>query len=138
MTWKHEPEWTGTMHIGTLSNAPNVRQFASMDMPVAVGFGSAAITHDGALVYQEPHQSLWCEECDESLDIDDNDDLYCPSCGYIEPPIEYQVLEHFEHMAALDPDHDWRCRIHGPLSGHTYQRQGRMRWVMIESNPGFA
>jgi hypothetical protein len=45
---------------------------------------------------------------------------------------------HVERLAAADPDHDWRFRIEGPLSGAVYQRQGDKTWLAVERLDGFA
>lgn len=43
-----------------------------------------------------------------------------------------------EGKARQKPDADWRVVLHGPMHGETYQRQGKNRWVLVESNEGFA
>jgi len=81
-----------------------------MDLCIGVGFGIAQITKDSEVIYSEP-----------------SDDE-----GYTSP-----LLQVFEDMAKLDPDHDWRCLLYAPLRGEEYQRQGG-RWVLVDSNMGFA
>ena len=39
--------------------------------------------------------------------------------------------------ANKEPDHDWQIEFIGPLYGETYQFQNG-RWVMVETNLGFA
>ena len=51
---------------------------------------------------------------------------------------EYPTLMKFENMARKDPNRDWRAVLYLPLSGSTYQRQGKNEWVLIDSNLGFA
>ena len=43
-----------------------------------------------------------------------------------------------EREAVIDPDHDWRVTLFGPLHGEVYQRQGEGEWLLVESNQGFA
>ena len=49
-----------------------------------------------------------------------------------------RTLRWAERRARLDPDHDWRAVCDLPLRSATYQRQGRNRWVLVASGPGFA
>ncbi len=78
---------------------------------IAVGFGSAALTCDGRLV--------WAEDMAQ----DDGD---------------YMTGAQAETLAAADPDHDWRISLHGALSGREYQRHGPERWVLVHQDEGFA
>ena len=48
------------------------------------------------------------------------------------------LLRRFERLARADPDHDWRVRFIGPLSGETYKRDTGGRWLLIERDEGFA
>lgn len=82
-----------------------------MGMLVAVGFGCCSVTRDGEMV--------WEEQCA----LDDQ---------------EFHDLAHFEAIAAADPEHDWRVDMQAPLRGRTYQRHDVGRWVLIDSNEGFA
>lgn len=84
---------------------------APMDMLIAVGFGSACVTKNGELIYQE-----------QSVE-NDND---------------YWTVKDAENEALKDPDCDWRIVKFGPLHGETFQRHGDGIWVCIESNRGFA
>lgn len=76
---------------------------------IAVGFGMAALTKGGKLIF-------------------DGSDIDGPEMTGAEA----------EALAAADPDHDWQIQIEGPLSGRTYQRQGTGNWVLIDQNEGFA
>lgn len=44
----------------------------------------------------------------------------------------------YERVAALEPEHDWRIYINGPLADYTYQRQGESKWALFEQGMGFA
>jgi len=83
---------------------------APMDMIIAVGFGSAIATKDGAVIY------------DELTVKNDN----------------YMTVEEIESIAKKEPNCDWRIQMDGPLHGETFQRQGENKWVCVESNRGFA
>lgn len=79
---------------------------------IAVGFGSAYVSQDGEEVL-------------------DGERIY-------QQTGEAPSVEDAEKMAIVDPDHDWRIVLHGPLHGETYQRQGVGEWVLVEKNQGFA
>lgn len=89
---------------------------AKLHMRIAVGFGDARITRDGETVYSE-----------------DDGQVYDDGSGFVTPS-----LWRFERMAAIDPNHDWRCILYAPTWGEVWQRQGRHRWMLIERNEGFA
>jgi hypothetical protein len=83
-----------------------------MDKSIAVGFGSAQAYNEAGFFY------------------DGENDLQSGN--------EPKTVGDIEAIAKADPDHDWRISFHGPLHGETYQRQGEGKWIMIESNEGFA
>lgn len=80
------------------------------DARIAIGFGSATLEKDGAVMFSE-----------DGREWDD-----CMSG------------EQAEEMAAADPDHDWRISLYGPLSGRVYQRHDAGEWVLVEQSRGFA
>jgi hypothetical protein len=94
---------------GCLNCGPRPSLFPA-DARIAVGFGMAVLTRDGAHVWSE----------------DGRDWDACLSGAQA------------EGMAAADPDHDWRIELEGPLSGRMYQRHGPGKWVLIEQSEGFA
>ncbi len=110
MTWEKLPAWCGEIHQGCLL-CPPVEAVAPLTMLIGVGFGFCSVTRDGETVWEE----------DAALDEQ-----------------ELHDLAHFEAMAKADPDHDWRVDLQAPLRGRTYQRHGADRWVLIDSNEGFA
>jgi hypothetical protein len=81
-----------------------------LESRIAVGFGMAALTKNGDIVWRE-HNQEW-DEC--------------------------MTVSQAEELASADPDHDWRIVLEGPLRGSTYQRHGQMQWVLVEKNQGFA
>ena len=81
----------------------------SPEASIAVGFGYAGVTKDGAEVWSE-------------RDIEDG----CWTCADA------------EREAAKDPDHDWRIIFHGPLSEAEYQRHEANNWVLVRKGMGFA
>ncbi len=107
--WKKLEPWAGAVHHGCLTCGGTERQ-APMEMLVAVGFGSCCVTRDS--------EEIWSESGAEE------DDCF--------------TLDHFEKMAAADPNHDWQVSLQGPLRGRTYQRHGNAMWVLVDSNEGFA
>lgn len=106
--WKAKPKYEGVIHQGCL-NCPPVQEIAPLDTLVAVGFGCAMVTCGEKVVFMERP---------------DSDDFH--------------YLSEFEEMAKLDPNHSWQLTLEAPLRGRTYQRQGEGRWVLIDSNQGFA
>lgn len=105
---KLQEPYQGEIHQGCLHADP-VEKTAPMDMLIAVGFGVAQVTRGKRVVFSEKY--------------DDK---------------EYHTLAEFEAMAEKDPEHDWRVLLHAPLRSSEYQRQGKDRWVLINSGPGFA
>ena len=97
------------LRIGCL-NCSTAAIVAPMDMIIAVGFGSAIVTKDGELIYDEQR-------------IEDE---------------KYWTVQDAENLAVKEPDCDWRIEKFGPLHGETFQRQGDGNWVCVESNKGFA
>lgn len=103
---KLEPIKSEELHIGCLCCSTAVLE-APMEMLIAVGFGSAYVTKDEDVVYNESAgDKLW-------------------------------TVQDAENMALADPDHDWRIVKHGPLHGETFQRHDVGKWVCVESNEGF-
>ena len=86
---------------------------ADMEMIICVGFGEATLRRNGHVVIDGDHAN-WNNQ-----------------------GLKFTTKE-AEFIAALDPDHDWRIVIYGPLHGETYQRHGKGKWVCVESNEGFA
>lgn len=109
MTWTRQKPFEGKVHHGCL-NCGGTEHIADLRMLVAVGFGYAAVTKDG--------DEVWSESGQEDQDCYD--------------------LAHWEELAAADPDHDWQVKVHGPLRGFTYQRHDPGKWVLVDSNEGFA
>jgi hypothetical protein len=107
MSWKKIEPWQGRVHQGCL-HAPGVQKIASLETVVAVGFGCAQITKDGAVIFDEMNAE------------------------------DFHELSEFEAMAKADPDHDWRLILEAPLRSQVYQRHADDAWVLIESGMGFA
>ncbi len=81
---------------------------APMNLIISPGIGFASVTRNG-----KPFIEV------------DNDDLKL-------------TVGDIEKVAAKHPKDDWRISRQTGLHGETYQRQGKGKWVCIESNPGFA
>lgn len=110
VTWEKKPAFTGTIHHGCL-NCGGTEEIAPLTMVVAVGFGVACVTRDG--------EDVWREQGD----LDEE---------------AFHDVAYFEALAAADPDHDWQIDLQGPMRGRTYQRHDVGKWVLIDSNAGFA
>lgn len=108
MTWTKLQPFSGPVHRGCL-NCSHVYDVAPMDLVISVGFGCAEVTRDEIVIFSDRM-------------ADDAD----------------HALSEFEALAAADPDHDWRVVLYGPLHGEVYQRHETGRWVLVESNAGFA
>lgn len=114
---KLPPVASDKIHHGCIC-CSNVQQIAHKGMWIAVGFGDAHVSKDGEPIWNESDESHKAEGENR------NENLW--------------TLEDAEQAAALDPDHDWRIVKFGPLHGEVYQRQEPGKWVLIESNMGFA
>jgi len=86
-------------------------EILNMDYPIIAGFGSAKITKDGLLIYDES-----------------------PNMEFEDAPL----LQKFEDMALKEPSADWRYKLDLPLRSAEYQRQGDGHWVLIKKGQGFA
>ncbi len=106
--WKKLEPIDTHIHQGCLS-CPPVEKVASMDMLIAVGFGSAMVLKGDEIIYSEP-----------------------PDLG------ECWTTADAEKEAAKDPDHDWRIQLFAPLRESEYQRQDEGKWVLVGSGMGFA
>ncbi|MEG2584466.1 MAG: hypothetical protein RSA27_08165 [Oscillospiraceae bacterium] len=83
---------------------------ANLDTTIAVGFGTAVVTKDEEIIYDE-------------RDYDEFDEMW--------------TIRKAEEAAAKDPDHDWRVVIDAPMYGVTYQRHDTEKWVLVSKNNGF-
>lgn len=111
MTWERLPPLTikeAGFRSGCLNCGPQPTMI-SLDAHIAVGFGYAGVTKDGAEVWSESN-------------IDED---------------PWTVAD-AERAAAKDPDHDWRILFHGPLSEAEYQRHEANNWVLVRKGLGFA
>jgi hypothetical protein len=112
---QQKPKWfkdgiTKDIHQGCL-NCGGTEKVLELDTALYNGFGGWSVTKDDSGYFQE-----------------DNDKEY-DDC---------KTAKEIEAEAKLDPDHDWRIMFNMPLRGGTYQRHGDDKWVLIESNQGFA
>ena len=85
---------------------------APLSTMTAVGFGEAYISKNGEIIFDG-------EE-------------------YLDTHPEAKPLEEFEQLAQLEPEADWRLVLNAPLWNITFQRQGKEKWVCIDSGIGFA
>ena len=110
MTWTRLPPVEGrtvclTCGAGSDATLPPERL-------IAVGFGAAGYTCDGA--------ALWVE------DRNAPEDTALPTCADVEA------------LAKADPDHDWRIFFYAAMYDAEYQRQGDGHWVLVRRGEGFA
>lgn len=89
-------------------------EIADLDRPIVIGFGEAVLYKNGKQVI-------------------DGEKFYRDSEEQI-----YFTFFDAENIAKSDRDNDWRVVLNGPLRGCTYQRHGVDKWVLIETNIGFA
>lgn len=106
--WIKQPPWQNKIYQGC-TYCPPIEKIAPLDMLIAVGFGMAQVSKDDEIIFDETQ---------------DEKNLH--------------ALSEFEKMAKQDPDHDWQVILEGPLRGRTYQRHEENKWVLIDSNGGFA
>lgn len=150
LKWQKLPALDTPSHSGCL-NCPSKPIRVEMNMVIAVGFGDAHAERDGEEVYREPgayYGQKRCEACGFGRvgKNAEGKDVLCGQCGgtgMVDDPDEagepeYWQVSDVEKLAAIDPDHDWRVVLHGPLHGETYQRHGPDEWNLVEKNQGFA
>ena len=99
------------LHIGCLNCSTAALQ-APINMMIAVGFGGAYVTKNGKIIY--------------------NGEQDYSKRG------KAKTVRSFENIARKESNADWRIVKDGPMHGETFQRQGKNKWVCIESNQGFA
>lgn len=114
--WRTGPKrldpYPGRPSSSCLNCPPKPERFP-MDGVIAVGFGGAYVERDGEIV------------------LDGEAATHDPKAREI-------TGADAERVAALDPDHDWRIVLDGPLGGQVYQRHGEGEWVYVIRLPGFA
>ena len=111
-SWYIKPLDTKKIFHGCL-NCGGTEQTLDLETRLYNGFGGWDVTKDGELYFMEP--------------------------AHIEKEWEeWKQLKEIEEEAKKDPNHDWRCNFNLPLRGGSYQRHDNDKWVLIESNQGFA
>lgn len=111
-SWYIKPLDTKKIFHGCL-NCGGTEQTLDLETRLYNGFGGWMVTKDGELYFQE--------DCTKDKNWE-----------------EWKQLKEIEAEAVKDPDHDWRAQFDLPLRGGQYQRHGEGKWVLIESNQGFA
>lgn len=109
--WEKQPVVEGRVYCNVCGGG---RDKSGEDFLIAVGFGSAAATANGALIVDEQE---WIDG------------------EYGEVKVTLSMVE---RIAKTRPDADWRIHMHGPLSGQEYQRHGDDEWALISRDEGFA
>ena len=110
--WYIKPLNTKNIFHGCL-NCGGTEQTLDLETRLYNGFGGWNVTKDGELYFME--------------------------AAYIEKDWkEWKQLKEIEEEAKKDPNHDWRCNYNLPFRGGSYQRHDNDKWVLIESNRGFA
>ena len=77
---------------------------------IGVGFGSASLTRNDEVIFEEENQEY----------------------------SELMSYEEAEIMASKEPEEDWKIHLIAPLSERHYQRQGERYWVLYKKSEGFA
>jgi hypothetical protein len=144
--WTKQPPLDG--RANPCLNCPPIGAALPLDAIIAVGFGDAHASRDGVAVYSEPmpYETLKdCAICNGTGEVGSVKTVICGTCGGLgsvedetATQREYWDVAEVEKLAALDPDHDWRIVLFGPLHGEVYQRHGVGEWNLIEKNKGFA
>jgi len=109
--WFVEPIKKEKIYHGCL-NCGGTEQILDLETRLYFGFGGWTITKDGELYFMDDRKDVEWED--------------------------WRQLKEIEAEASKDPDHDWRAQFDSPLRGGQYQRHGEGKWVLIESNQGFA
>lgn len=89
---------------------------------LAVGFGIVIVTKDENVFWRG-----------DSMHV---------SVGMIERmAYSFDMGDHHQKKGCTAPreqKYDWRIKFDAPLAMNVYQRQGREKWVCVETGPGFA
>lgn len=110
--WFVEPIKKDKVHHGCL-NCGGTELILNLKTKLYNGFGGWHITKDGVMFFSE----------DPSVEKKWED---------------LKDMTYIEKIAKKEPDHDWRAIFEMGLRGGAYQRHGNKKWVLIESNQGFA
>ena len=96
-------------HISLTGEAKNpLNSEASLNMLIAIGFGSIDLIKNG-----------------NKIEIP----------NFVEGETR---LKDLEKIAIKEPLVDWKLKINDPLWGATWQRQGTGKWIVVDTNKGFA
>lgn len=102
-----------TTHIhGGCLNCPQTEEMLDLDTVLYNGFGGYKVTKNSKTFY----------EADPSVEL---------------PWEKYWKLSKIEKIAQNQRG-KWRVILNNPLRGATWERKGKNKWVLIESNQGFA
>lgn len=123
MTWQKAEPYEDKIHQGCLS-CPTVEKIAPVTMLIGVGFGVAQVTKGNELIFAEGRDNFYIPGLREAITDDQQEG--------------FPTVADIEKLAAADPNHDWRINLFAPLRGREYQRHGENKWVLIDSNRGFA
>lgn len=106
------------IHIDFTGETRNpLGSIANLNMLVGVGFGTAIVTKDGELIFDENNEDKYSQHLDED---------------------GFASLKTFKALAKQSPNSNWLCTMFAPLWNATWQRQGDDKWVCIETGEGFA
>jgi len=81
-----------------------------LDTVLYYGFGGYQVQKDGKVIYQGDHDGEW---------------------------ETFKQLKEFDEMAEKEKG-EWQVILNSPLRGATWERKEKGRWVLIETNQGFA
>jgi hypothetical protein len=130
------------------ANCPPKPETAPLDWQPHPGFGQLVLTRDGQ-VPREWYEWLDFERREHWWGSWETGEIkagprkgqqwhdWIGGVSYFHPD-EYVTLGEIEEAVALDPDHDWRLEIHGPMGGAIYQRHGEATWHAVKRLEGFA
>lgn len=91
-------------------DCPPTEQLLALDTVLYNGFGGYKVTRDGETFYQGGSDEKW---------------------------EKYKKLAYIEKQAILLGG-KWKIILYTPLRGATWERKGKKKWVLIETNRGFA
>jgi hypothetical protein len=105
------------IHVNTTGERRNpIGSIASLDMLIAVGFGSAVVTRNGKIVV----------------------DGEAATPRKLRDPNGFISLRSVEKMVRRDPRGTWRVEINGPLWSASWERKRPGKWECVDSGKGFA
>jgi hypothetical protein len=97
------------IHRGSCLNCPQTEDLLPLNTELYQDFGGYSVKRDGEYYYSHINRKGRCP-----------------------------TLKHFEIIARANPEYKWEIILDLPLRGATWERKEKNKWVLTETNIGFA